>query len=317
VLDNLRPGDAEDLMVGFETSDDAAVYRLGDQAVLLTVDFFTPMVDDPYDFGRITAANALSDIYAMGGRPLTAMNLLAMPCKLPPEVTAKVLEGGADKVREAGAVIVGGHTIDDAEPKYGLSVMGVARPEDIVRNVGALPGDVLVLTKQLGVGVLNTALKRGLETEETLAEVIESMARLNRAASEAMVEVGVHAATDITGFGLLGHAREMALGSGCACEISLGGLPVWPKVLEYSRDGVKPGRTADVLEHLEPFVAWGPADEAWRGVLADPQTSGGLLMAVAPEKAETLLAALAERGEPGIVVGHAIEGTPGEVRVIE
>lgn len=304
-------------MVGFDTSDDAAVYRLGDQAVLLTVDFFTPMVDDPYDFGRITAANALSDIYAMGGRPLTAMNLLAMPCSLPPEITAKVLQGGADKVREAGAVIVGGHTIDDKEPKYGLSVMGVARPEDIVRNVGAKPGDMLVLTKKLGVGILNTAIKQGLETEESLAEVIESMATLNRAASEAMVEVGVHAGTDITGFGLLGHAREMALGSGCAAEISLGGLPLWPKVLEYSRDGVKPGRTKDVLAFLGPFVEWGPADAAWQGVLADPQTSGGLLMAVEPGKVEALLAALEARGESGVVVGRAADGNPGNVRVIE
>lgn len=312
----MRPGDADELMVGFETSDDAAVYRLGDQAVLLTVDFFTPMVDDPYDFGRITAANALSDIYAMGGRPLTAMNLLAMPCSLPPEVTARVLEGGADKVREAGAVIVGGHTIDDAEPKYGLSVMGVCDPDKVVRNVGAMPGDLLVLTKKLGVGILNTAIKRGLETEESLSEVIESMAHLNRAASEAMVEVGVHAGTDITGFGLLGHAREMALGSGCACEISLDSLPLWPKVLEYSRDGVKPGRTADVVAFLEDSVSWGPADDAWRGVLADPQTSGGLLMAVSPRRAELLLAALADRGEHGVLVGKVVTGEPGHVTVI-
>ncbi len=302
-------------MVGFETSDDAAVYRLGDQAVLLTVDFFTPMVDDPYDFGRITAANALSDIYAMGGRPLTAMNLLAMPCSLPPEITARVLQGGADKVREAGAVIVGGHTIDDKEPKYGLSIMGVARPEDVVRNIGALPGDVLVLTKRLGVGILNTALKQGLETEESLAEVIGSMAHLNRAAAEAMVAVGVHAGTDITGFGIAGHAREMALGSGCAIELDRTALPLWPGVLRYSADGVKPGRTADVLAFLEPWVDWGSAGVDWQGVLADPQTSGGLLMAVAPEKLDALVAALAERGEPAAIVGRALEGEPGHIIV--
>lgn len=316
MLAKFRPGEADDLMVGFETSDDAAVYRLGDHAVLLTVDFFTPMVDDPYDFGRITAANALSDVYAMGGRPLTAMNLLAMPCSLPPEITARVLEGGADKVREAGAVIVGGHTIDDKEPKYGLSVMGVCDPDKVVRNVGARPGDVLVLTKKLGVGILNTAIKQGFETEESLSDVIESMAHLNRAASEAMVEVGVHAGTDITGFGLLGHAREMALGSGCACEIVLADVPLWPKVLEYSRDGVRPGRTADVVSFLEPYVSWGEATSAWKGVLADPQTSGGLLMAVAPEKAGALLAALARRGESGVVVGRAVSGEPGHVAVV-
>lgn len=302
-------------MVGFETSDDAAVYRLGDFAVLLTVDFFTPMVDDPYDFGRITAANALSDIYAMGGRPLTAMNLLAMPCSLPAEITARVLQGGADKVREAGAVIVGGHTIDDKEPKYGLSVMGVCDPDKVVRNVGARDGDVLVLTKRLGVGILSTALKQGLETEETLARVIESMAHLNRAASEAMVEVGVNAGTDVTGFGLLGHAREMALGSGLAAEIDLGGVPLWPGVLEYSADGVKPGRTADVLSFLEPHVVWGPAGPDWRGVLADPQTSGGLLMAVTPARLDDLLGALEARGEEASVVGRVVGGEPGAITV--
>jgi selenide,water dikinase len=312
----MNPGESDDLLVGFDTSDDAAVYMMGDQAVLLTVDFFTPMVDDPYDFGRITAANALSDIYAMGGRPLTAMNLLAMPCSLPPEVTAEVMRGGADKVREAGAIIVGGHTIDDKEPKYGLSVMGVARPEDVVRNVGAKPGDVLVLTKRLGVGILNTAIKQGLETEESQREVIESMAHLNRAAAEAMLEVGVHAATDITGFGLAGHAREMALGSGCACEIELAAVPVWPKVVEYAEAMVRPGRTADVVAFLDPFVEWGPAGFTWKGILADPQTSGGLMMAVAPEKAAALVAALVARGEEAAVVGRMVQGEAGTIRVV-
>lgn len=309
----MSPGTSDDLMVGFETSDDAAVYRLGDTAVLLTVDFFTPMVDDPYDFGRITAANALSDIYAMGGRPLTAMNLLAMPCSLPPDVAARVLQGGADKVREAGAVIVGGHTIDDKEPKYGLSVMGSCDPDKVVRNVGAREGDVLVLTKRIGVGILNTALKQGFETEGTLAEVIESMAHLNRAAAEAMVEVGVSAGTDITGFGLAGHAHEMALGSGVAIELDLEAIPVWRDVLRYSEDGVKPGRTVDVLAFLEPWVTWGPADSAWRGVLADPQTSGGLLMAVAPAKADALLSAMKERGEEASIVGRAVAGEAGRI----
>lgn len=302
-------------MAGFETSDDAAVYRIGQQAVLLTVDFFTPMVDDPYDFGRITAANSLSDIYAMGGQVLTAMNLLAMPCSLPADFIAQILRGGADKVREAGGVVVGGHTIDDKEPKYGLSVMGVCDPEKVVRNVGAQPGDVIVMTKRLGVGILNTALKRGLETEATLHEVIESMARLNRAASEAMVAVGVHAATDITGFGLLGHAREMALGSALSADIELAAVPVWRDVLAYSATGVKPGRTADVVRFLDGFTDWGAAGEDWKGVLADPQTSGGLLMAVAPEKAGALLRALDERGETGVVVGRFVTGEPGRMSV--
>lgn len=315
MLEQVTPGTSDDLMVGFDTSDDAAVYRLGDSAVLLTVDFFTPMVDDPYDFGRITAANALSDIYAMGGRPLTAMNLLAMPCSLPAEVTARVLQGGADKVREAGAVIVGGHTIDDREPKYGLSVMGVCDPGKVVRNVGARAGDVLVLTKKLGVGILNTALKKGLETERTLSAVIESMAHLNRAAAEAMIEVGVHACTDITGFGIAGHAREMAAGSGVAIELDLAALPLWRDVLQYSADGVKPGRTADVLAFLEGSVDWGPADDAWRGVLADPQTSGGLFMALLAEKADALLSALAERDEDACIVGRVVAGEAGRIIV--
>ncbi len=312
----MHPGESHDLLVGFDTSDDAAVYRLGDQAVLLTVDFFTPMVDDPYDFGRITAANSLSDIYAMGGRPLTAMNLLAMPCSLPAEVTAEVLRGGADKVREAGAIIVGGHTIDDKEPKYGLSVMGVCDPDKVVRNVGAKPGDLLVLTKRIGVGILNTAIKQGLETEESQREVIESMAHLNRDAAEAMLEIGVCAATDITGFGLAGHVREMALGSGCACEIELAQVPVWPKVVEYAEVGVRPGRTADVVSFLDPFVNWGPAGFTWKGILADPQTSGGLLMAVPPRKVDALVVALAARGESAAVVGRMVEGEAGTLRVV-
>jgi len=303
-------------MAGFETSDDAAVYMLGGQAILLTVDFFTPMVDDPYDFGRVTAANALSDIYAMGGRPLTAMNLVAMPCSLPPEVTARVLQGGADKVREAGAVIVGGHTIDDDEPKYGLAVMGIVEPERVVRNVGARASDVLVLTKRLGVGIINTAIKIGYETEETAGDVIESMAHLNRAAAEAMLEVGVHAGTDVTGFGLLGHAHEMALGSGVACEIELAAVPVWPRVVEYAAAWIRPGRTAQVLDFLAPFTDWGEADDTWKGILADPQTSGGLLMAIEPERAGALIEALERRGEAAAVVGRMVEGEPGHMRIV-
>jgi selenide,water dikinase len=302
--------------VGFETADDAAVYLLGDTAVLLTVDFFTPMVDDPYDFGRITAANALSDVYAMGGRPLTAMNLLAFPCSMDAEVVAAVLRGGADTCRDAGAVIVGGHTIDDKEPKYGLSVMGVVDPDRVVRNVGALPGDALVLTKRIGVGIMNTVLKAGLETAEDLADVIESMARLNRVACEVMVEVGVRAATDVTGFGLAGHLREMAAGSGCAAEISLSAVPVWDRALEYSRERMRPGRTEEVIADLAEHVDWGPADNAWRGVLADPQTSGGLLMAVDPKLADELVARLQARGEPASLVGRMTEGRPGHLTIV-
>lgn len=302
-------------MVGFETSDDAAVYLLGDRAILLTIDFFTAMVDDPYDFGRITAANALSDVYAMGGRPLVALNMLAFPCDMDPSIVAQVLKGGADTCAEAGVLVVGGHTIDDKEPKFGLAVMGEVAPDKVVRNIGARDGDALVVTKKIGVGIMNTALKAGLETEESLAPVIESMAHLNKAAAEAMVEVGVNAGTDITGFGLLGHLREMMLGSGCSAEVEVRSVPVWPGVLDYARDGVKPGRTLDVINALDPHVDWGDTERAWKDALCDPQTSGGLLMSVDPARVDHLLAALAARGESAAVVGTVRAGEPGAIVV--
>ena len=306
-------------MVGFETNDDAAVYRLSDDlAALLTVDFFTPIVDDPYDFGRITAANALSDIYAMGGQPLAAMNLLAFPCSLGPDIVGEVVRGGAEKVAEAGAVIVGGHTVDDKEPKYGLAVFGTIAPDAVVRNAGACPGDVLVLTKPIGTGVIGTALKNGLETEETARTVIETMATLNRAAAEAMQEVGVRAATDITGFGLLGHVHEMALASGCAVELTLAQVPVFDGVLEYVRSGVVPGRTADVIAFAEPFTSWETSEfdaPTWMQVLCDPQTSGGLLMSVPAESAQELQVAVQARGSIASRVGCVVEGEAGRVTV--
>ena len=315
-------------MVGFETADDAAVYVLDDQtALLLTVDFFTPIVDDPYDFGRITAANALSDIYAMGGRPLTAMNLLAFPCSLGPDVVAEVLRGGGDVVRQAGAVTVGGHTIDDVEPKFGLSVLGIVHPSAVVRNIGARAGDALVLTKPLGTGVIGTALKRGLETEESARGVIESMATLNRAACEAMTEVGVHAATDVTGFGILGHLHEMMEGSGTAAVLRYDALPLFAGVEDYAAQGVVPGRTADVIDYARAFArcdghpapdggATPVADLArWR-VLCDPQTSGGLLMSVEAGKVEAMTAALLARGVVPAVIGHVVDGEAGTIEIV-
>jgi len=314
-------------MVGFETSDDAAVYRLDDHtALLLTVDFFTPIVDDPYDFGRITAANSLSDVYAMGGRPLTAMNLVAFPCSLGPEIVAEVLRGGADVCREAGAIVVGGHTIDDKEPKFGLSVLGIVDPERVVRNVGARPGDVLILTKPLGTGIIGTALKRGIEDETSARDAIESMAALNKGACEAMQEVGVNAATDVTGFGIAGHLHEMLLGSGCAGELVFAALPLLDRAIGYAADGVVPGRTADIIEYSAEFIGWeahpaplepeAPAEDLtrWR-VLCDPQTSGGLLLAVAQEKAAALRQALEVRGVLAAVVGAAVPGEPGHITI--
>jgi selenide,water dikinase len=315
-------------MVGFETADDAAVYRLDDRtALLLTVDFFTPIVDDPYDFGRITAANSLSDIYAMGGRPLTAMNLVAFPCSLGPEVVAEVLRGGGDVCREAGVIVVGGHTIDDKEPKFGLSVLGIVDPGRVVRNVGVRPGDMFVLTKPLGTGIIGTALKQGLENETTAREAIESMATLNKTACEVMQDVGVHAATDVTGFGILGHLHEMLEGSGCAGDLEFADLPLLDRALEHAGRGVVPGRTADVIAYAAEFTSWGahpapltagaPADDLtpWR-ILCDPQTSGGLLIAASPEDTVRLVEGLQSRGVLAAVVGHAVAGEPGRVTVL-
>ena len=294
-------------MLGFETSDDAAVYRLSDDmAALLTIDFFTPIVDDPYDFGRITAANALSDVYAMGGRPLAVLNMLAFPCSLGPDVVGELVRGGAEKVAEAGAVTVGGHTIDDKEPKFGLAVFGTVHPERVIRNRGACPGDVIFLTKPIGTGLWGTALKGGFVTEDEARDVIESMAALNKAACEAMVEVGVHAATDVTGFGLFGHLHEMADASNCSAEIALEEVPLFDRSLEFARDGVVPGRTAEVVEWANDFTRWhSTLDRSeWMRVLCDPQTSGGLLMAVAPELADALGDALTSRGVLAARVGR-------------
>ena len=294
------------------------MYRLtDDMAALLTVDFFTPIVDDPYDFGRITAANALSDIYAMGGRPLTAMNLLAFPCDMGADIVGEVVRGGAEKVAEAGAVTVGGHTIDDKEPKYGLSVFGVVHPDKVVRNRGARVGDVLFLTKPIGTGVIATALKQGLETEDSVRDVIESMATLNRYACEAMVAVGVHACTDVTGFGLLGHLHEMVDASGCSAELDLAAVPVFDRALQWAEKSVIPGRTADVVAWARDFLTWySDADaDLWLRVLCDPQTSGGLLIAVPAEAADHLARELAQRDVLGVRIGRCVADEPGRVIV--
>ena len=286
-------------------------------AALLSVDFFTPIVDDPYDFGRIAAANSLSDIYAMGGRPLTAMNLLAFSCALGPDVVGEVLRGGAEKVAEAGAVTVGGHTIEDKEPKYGLSVMGVVHPDRVVRNCGAKPGDALVLTKPIGTGIMATAVKRGLETEDAARAFIESMATLNRAACEAMVEVGVRAATDVTGFGLLGHLHEMATASGVVARVVAHEVPLFDRVVDYAEQSVVPGRTADLIAWARRFLDWRCNDDAdlWLRVLCDPQTSGGLMIAVAPERLATLVDALESRGQLASAIGTIETGIAGTITV--
>lgn len=289
----------ENLLVGVETADDAAVYKLNDQLALVqTVDFFTPMVDDPYLFGQIAAANALSDIYAMGSRPLIAMNIVAFPSKtMSTDVLREILRGGGDKVREAGAVLAGGHTVEDAEPKYGLAVTGLIAPDKVVTNSGGQEGDLLYLTKPLGVGVLTTALKGGLASPEEEGQLIELMTTLNRSGAEAMVEAGVKCCTDITGFGLLGHLREMAVASGLDCRLEADRIALLPGALDYARMGLIPAGMYSNREYLEEYVEFAEGiPQELQDLLFDPQTSGGLLLAVCPEKKDLLLEEFKKRG---------------------
>jgi selenide, water dikinase len=286
------------LLVGLDTSDDAAVYRLrADLAIVVTTDFFTPIVDDAYDWGRIAATNALSDVYAMGGAPLLALNLVAWPREgLPFELLARVLDGGADVARAAGCLIAGGHSIDDTEPKYGLAVVGTVDPERVLTNSGAHAGDALVLTKPIGLGVISTAVKRDLATPEQLAAAIDVMTTLNASARDAATEVGVHAATDITGFGLLGHLRELCVASGVGAVLDDRAVPVIDGVRELLAGGAVAGGTRRNLEYVAPDVDFGALAEAEQLLLADAQTSGGLLLSVAPDRANELVQACRRRG---------------------
>ncbi len=294
-----------DLLVGFEHGDDAAVYRLDERvALVLTVDFFAPIVDDPFTYGAIAAANSMSDVYAVGGRPITALNVAAFPRSLPFEVPSEILRGGAEKVAEAGAIIVGGHTVDDVEPKYGLSVVGVVEPGKQVQNSTAQAGDVLILTKPLGTGVVTTALKNGKAIGEVLDAAVESMLRLNRDAAEAMVSVGAHAATDVTGFGIVGHFMTMMRASGTTGRLRRSALPVLPGVVELLTDGVAPGGTHRNLESCAENVSWADdVGEIDKLLMCDPQTSGGLLISVREDAVDELLADLDRRGVVGTVVG--------------
>ena len=315
------PPNIEDanLIVGMETSDDAGVYRLNDQqAIVQSVDFFTPVVDDPYAFGQIAAANALSDIYAMGAKPLTAMNLVSFPVgKLKMDILAKILQGGSEKIREAGAVLVGGHSIDDAEPKYGLSVTGIVHPDHVLSNAKANPGDILILTKPLGVGIITTGIKRGIVSPEAEVEVIEVMATLNKGAADAAIEVGVHAVTDVTGFGFLGHLHEMLQASGCSAEVYAYAVPVLDSVWECITQKAIPGGTQANRRHLEGKVDFAPdVSEEVRIVLFDAITSGGLVLAVPEERVDLLIKRLEAYKTPAAaVVGRIQKGEPGKIAV--
>ncbi len=310
VMERVSPATNARVLVGYGNADDAGVYLLReDLALVQTVDFFPPIVDDPYDFGRIAAANALSDVYAMGGKPLTALNIVAFPEDLDLAILAQILEGGSAVARDAGVAIVGGHTIKDAEPKYGMAVTGVVDPQRVVTNAGALPGDVLVLTKPLGTGILTTALRRNAIAPSDLAEAVGWMTTLNEAAAAAMLAAGAHAATDITGFGLLGHGESMARASRVRFLFNSKAVPLMAQVLELIGDGIVPGGTRHNAETHAAFTDFAPeVDENVRLALSDAQTSGGLLIAVARERLPLLLGELNDRSTMAAVVGEVREG---------
>lgn len=307
------------ILVDASTRDDAAVYRLTpERAIVATVDFFTPIVDDAYDFGRIAAANAFSDVYAMGGTPLLALNLVGWPRDtLPYELLGDVLRGGADIAREAGAFVLGGHSVDDPEPKYGMVAIGEVHPDRIVTLARAQAGDVLVLTKPIGTGVLTTALKRDLASAADLAPAVKSMTTLNAGAARAMLASGAHAATDVTGFGLLGHLHNMLAASKLSAEIDASAVPLLPKAAELAERGSVPGGTQRNREALSPHVSFDPAvPEPIRTLLFDAQTSGGLLIAVPPDRVESLLAALQRERTPAAArIGRIAAGAPGAIKV--
>ncbi len=291
VLCQLPKVESDRLIVGLDTSDDAAVYRLDENnAIIQTLDFFTPIVDDPYTFGQIAAANSLSDVYAMGGRPVLALNIVGFPNCLSTDVLAEILKGGADKVKEAGALLVGGHTIEDNEPKYGLSVMGTVNPNNVISNSSAKPGDVLILTKPLGIGILNTAIKADMLDSKLIDKVVNVMASLNNIAAEGMIKVGVNSCTDITGFGLLGHAYEMAKGSNVSIIIDSSKVPVIDGAKEKAEMGLIPAGAYKNKKYIEKNISMDSSIPTYmEDILFDPQTSGGLLIAVEREKANELM----------------------------
>ena len=319
VLHHLNKFDDPNILIGFNSIDDAGVYRLTDDLALVqTVDFFPPIVDDPYDFGAVACANSLSDVYAMGGKPISALNLVGFPSnKLPLKVLEEILKGGADKAKEAGVSIIGGHTIKTKEPLYGLSVTGVVHPQKIIKNSGAEKGDLLILTKPLGSGIITTALKQGKTNEELEDKVTGIMAALNKSACEAMVEVGIKDATDITGFGLLGHLWEVCSSSGVGAEIYLSRIPTIKEVWDLAAQKCIPGGTLANLKFSEDKVVWEERiDQVAKFVLADAQTSGGLLIFCPQEKKDKLLELLKNKKVlASNVIGETVEDKRCKIKV--
>ena len=319
MLRQLPPVRDPNLLVGVDTADDAAVYRLNDETALVqTVDFFPPVVDDAFSFGAIAAANAFSDVYAMGGRPLLALNIVGFPVDLPKEILGRVLLGGATKAEEAGVLVIGGHTVDDAEPKYGMAVTGTIEPGKQITNAGAMHGDALVLTKPIGTGIITTAGKREQVSAEVLDNAVVLMSTLNKAASEAMVEVGVHSCVDVTGFGLIGHLLGMLRASNASAEVSFSDVPILNGAERLAADGVVPGGTQRNRKAAETSVEWSPElQEHEKLLLCDAQTSGGLLIALPEDRKDALLAELQGRGvSSAAVVGLITNDEPGVVRVV-
>ena len=318
VLRHVVPVEDPNALVGYSTGDDAAVYRISDdRAMVVTADFFTPIVDDPYDFGRIAAANALSDIYAMGARPLFVLNLVGFPRRLLPEgVLEEIIRGGSEVAREAGVPTLGGHSIDDQEPKYGLVAIGEVDPSRMVTNAGAKVGDMLVITKPIGSGIIATAIKKEAAAPAVIATAVASMATLNRRAAEAMTKIGVSAATDVTGFGLLGHLHKMLHASGVSARLNAVEVPLLPGARDLAEAGHVPGGTHRNLADLEGVVDFADTlDEVARTLLADAQTSGGLLMSVPADRVEALLEELTGNVPALAVVGVVTGGEPGHVDV--
>ena len=302
------------MLVGTETGDDAGVYRItDDKALALTVDFFPPIVDDPFSYGAIAVANSLSDVYAMGGRPILGLNIVGFPVDQPKEILGDILKGGYTKAQEAGCLIVGGHTVDDAEPKYGLAVVGLVEPGSQITNAGAKPGDALVLTKPIGTGIITTAGKQGVADEQTVARAIAVMSALNRAASETMVKVGVNACTDVTGFGLIGHMESMMRGSGAAVVLDASAVPVIPGTRELLEQGIAPGGTHRNLDSMEGKVGWDDSlTDNEKLLFCDAQTSGGLLISLPAAKADQLLQELTAAGvADAAVIGRVTAKGPG------
>lgn len=298
----------DNLIVGIETSDDAAVYRLNDeQAAIQTLDFFTPVVDDPYLFGQIAAANSLSDVYAMGGKPVVAMNIVCFPNCLNIDILGEILRGGADKVLECGAVVIGGHTVEDDEPKYGLSVMGLVHPDKVLKNYGCKPGEVIILTKPIGTGIVNTAIKAGIASENAYNEAVKIMATLNKYSGEIIAEHNVSACTDVTGFGIMGHGCEMAEASNVTLKFYMDSIPYIEEAEEYAEMGLVPAGTYNNRGYLEGKYKLSGLKEWQEDLLFDPQTSGGLMVSCDRDEANKIMEKLNKLDIKSEVIGEVVE----------